>query len=126
MSISIHVSFLLLLVIVMCFSNSTFGSRVSIPLNSPSQAGKILMFSIQNDLPRDSEALHFHIVNEKPEYLLKLGEPVDFVSNCCILASNWICRKPKIAARFEAPWHDFVGREQGSMRWKIVARFGKS
>jgi len=45
---------------------------------------------------------------------------------CCKLASNWICRKPKIAARFKAPWHDFVGREQGSMRWKIVARFGKS
>ncbi|KEH33113.1 hypothetical protein MtrunA17_Chr3g0086351 [Medicago truncatula] len=85
MSISIHVSFFLLLLIAMCFNNLTFGSRVSIPLNSPiSQAGKILMVTITNDLPRDSGELDFHIVNEKPKYLLKLGEPVGFVSNLAV------------------------------------------
>jgi len=75
MSISIHVSFLLLLVIAMCFNNSTFGSRVSLP---------IIMFSIQNDLPRDLGPLHFRILNEKPIYLLKLREPVGFVSNLAL------------------------------------------
>jgi len=42
---------------------------------------------------------------------------------CCILASNWICRKPKIASRFQAPWHDWIGSEQGTLRRKIVTRF---
>jgi len=29
-------------------------------------------------------------------------------------------------SRFQAPWHDWIGREQGILRWKIVSRFGKS
>jgi hypothetical protein len=68
----------------MCFNNSTFGTRVSIPLKSPSQAGKIIMFSIQNDLPRDSGALRFRILNEKPKYILKLRQPLGFVSNLAL------------------------------------------
>ncbi|AES64471.2 leguminosin group486 secreted peptide [Medicago truncatula] len=51
MSTSNHVSLLLLLVIIMCFNNSTFGE------------------------------LYFHIINEKPRNVLKRGAPVVFFSN---------------------------------------------
>ena len=81
MSISIHISFLLLLVIVMSFNNSTFGSRVSIQPYDRPPVEKVLSLFVENDLPENSEELHFIIVNEKPNYVLKQGAPLNFLTN---------------------------------------------
>ncbi|KEH27631.1 leguminosin group486 secreted peptide [Medicago truncatula] len=66
MSISIHKSFSLLLVIVMSFNNSTF------------------------------EELHFIIVNEKPNYVLKQGVPLNFLTNFLPKQGQltWIRKQP--------------------------------
>jgi len=81
MSTSNHVSFLLLLVIIMCFNNSTFGSRASISLPTEPPPEKILLLSVENDLPENSGELYFHIINEKPRNVLKRGVPIVFFSN---------------------------------------------
>jgi hypothetical protein len=65
----------------MCFNNSTFASRASIPLVSQSEAEKALYLSVQKDLPLNSEELHFDIVNAKPNYILQRGVPLVFLTN---------------------------------------------
>jgi len=37
-----------------------------------------------------------------------------------------IAGKPEIVSQFWASWHDWIGRERGILKWKIMTRFRKS
>lgn len=92
MSVSVDVSFLSLFVIFMSFTTTSFGSRVSI--RPPAE--KALSLSVANDLPNNSGELHFDIVNEKPKYVLKQGEPLNFLTNFVAKRGElkWIKQQP--------------------------------
>ncbi|WJX21726.1 hypothetical protein P8452_11119 [Trifolium repens] len=93
-NISVHISFLLPLVIFMCFNNSTFASRASFnTLVSDQLPGRI---SIENNLANNLEALELDILNESPKYTLKVGDPL-------ILSSSNVVRQAEVTWSREQP-----------------------